>query len=690
MVLFSLFVSSTFSINVAATSEKENEKNTEETKYEVKSNQGERVEEKLTDKVISRCELLYNLDDSADYIYVEFANEGYAIFSSITMEMMEYSLQGKSPYYSSKDKMYYSGPSNYLIKKGDVFIDVETNDQIEIPINKAMDFAKQSRNLILNKTTYKTKLDLNENELKSEIDLFLNTGVKTDSNSKEDETPVIDTSNLIIPNIESGKLIANYRYFVINPIHGENTGGSYANNNSGTCGPVAAQLLLGYNNYYNDRRIIEDKYLQGYKRETNEVIIPENNPNYCSDPMLMTRRTTGTNSGATGEISYYVKVIESIMEPNTSGCSIDEVAAGIESLLSENLSSSEYTVDYEKKEWFFGYSPISSNTIKSEIDAGRPIIVSMGQNLGATNHDVVAYGYQNYTYPNGEGTYEGYIVHYGGIESSQVWINSSWCDGYVSLKINHTHNYNTVGAIAGTTRTEYKCSICGHRTDAAINMKANDRYSECIVSLPQNEYTYKDIYVTFKRGGNQLFQTFGDKDVKMYLFDDEYNTLAYNDDNGSSTNALFKYNVEVNKPYILRVKFYNKDNTGDIKVGITPADSCNNITNYESIWNETGTSATYPLIMFTGQTTVMTFTPTESGTYTFAMGYVGDVRVDTYLYLVDPHSTSPCLSDDDGGGDLQAKITTNLIANRRYFIVASPYSLYTADPMLILEVEKTS
>lgn len=52
-------------------------------------------------------ELIYNLDDSADYLYVEFEQGGYAVFATQTMEMMEYSLQGSIPYSISNSRKYY-------------------------------------------------------------------------------------------------------------------------------------------------------------------------------------------------------------------------------------------------------------------------------------------------------------------------------------------------------------------------------------------------------------------------------------------------------------------------------------------------------------------------------------------------------------------------------------------------------
>jgi hypothetical protein len=57
---------------------------------------------------IRSCEYVYNLDESADYIYVEFESGGYALFANETMEMMEYSLQESLPY-QTNSKKYYAG-----------------------------------------------------------------------------------------------------------------------------------------------------------------------------------------------------------------------------------------------------------------------------------------------------------------------------------------------------------------------------------------------------------------------------------------------------------------------------------------------------------------------------------------------------------------------------------------------------
>lgn len=358
------------------------------------------------------------------------------------------------------------------------------------------------------------------------------------------------------------------------------------------------------------------------------------------------------------------------MKPNTSGSSVKEVKNGIDVYLDERLSDNEYTVDYDVKKWWFGWSPISSSKITSEIYSDRPLIISMSSKLGGSDHFVVGYGCQNYTYLTGEGTYSGYIVHYGWTDYYNVWINSSWCDGYVSLKINHTHNYRSVGQIGSTDRIEYMCTRCCHRTDAAINMYETDSYIERVATILQNGY--QDYYVTFKTGGNKLFQTFGPKDVKLYLFDTEKNQLAYNDDSGYRLNSLFNYTVEAYKAYILRVQFYNPLQTGSVKIGITPT---NNVySEYEEIWH-----CSYEIrCTFTSSlntTLPICYIPETNGAYQFnTLSYD---NIDTCLYIIDPESTNMCLFDDDSFEGLQALIQTDLVDYRRYFIILSAYDITT-------------
>ncbi|MBE5730340.1 MAG: leucine-rich repeat domain-containing protein [Clostridiales bacterium] len=426
------------------------------------------------DKKVSSCEYAYNLDDSADYIFVEFENGGYAIYSKYTMEILEYSLYGSLPYQDSMDKKYYAGPSNYLHKSDNQLYNTLSGERIDMVESEKLAFAQQTRSATGN-----------EAELNFDVELINETEInQVETNEvvmSEAASPKMDEDNLIAASTEAGYLIPNYNYFICRPTIGNNSeGGIYGNGNSGTCGPIAAQLLLGYHNYYTHRGIIEDRFLNGYSDQENAVTIPYANPNHCSDPYSMTNLTTGTRSEDTGDNSFYSEMVTRIMEPNTHGASHEKVKSGIEEYLSYRLSSSEFSVNYEEKDWWFGYSPIDFSIIKEELDSGRPIIISTDSDLGANNHYVVGYGYQSYTYPDGSGTYNGYVVHMGWKRENKnyesIWINSSWCNGYVSLAINHTHNYNIIKTyshkiddenddkIDENIFIELKCGECGHRT----------------------------------------------------------------------------------------------------------------------------------------------------------------------------------------------------------------------------------
>ena len=87
---------------------------------------------------------------------------------------------------------------------------------------------------------------------------------------------------------------------------------------------------------------------------------------------------------------------------------------------------------------------------------------------------------------------------------------------------------------------------------------------------------------------------------------------------------------------------------------------------------------------------LLTFTPTETGTYTFRTNYDGETCIDTYLYVVDPNTTNACYYDDDSAGDLQALIEMDLVAIRTYFIVVSTFNITSIDGILSLKISNTA
>ena len=77
---------------------------------------------------IEATEYLYGMDDSRDFVLVDFTNHGYVIYNTEMMEILEYSLNGNSPYEDIVGKKYYAGPSYYFIKEGDGYIDLSNEE----------------------------------------------------------------------------------------------------------------------------------------------------------------------------------------------------------------------------------------------------------------------------------------------------------------------------------------------------------------------------------------------------------------------------------------------------------------------------------------------------------------------------------------------------------------------------------
>ena len=213
--------------------------------------------EKLTNELfgdvrIRSTEYLYNFDDSPDFIYLDFENYGYAVFMRETLELLEYAAQGSLPYQNSREKKYYSGPKNYFNKIDRNFVNAVTSESFFLSNSAAKGYSQELRRVF----------SASENANRELVGNYIS----------PKNVPSIDTGALITPNNINATYIPNAQYFLTNPTHGINT--------TGTCGAVAAQLLLSYNNYYNDRRIIEDQHLNGWDFNTNTVINIEENPNH--------------------------------------------------------------------------------------------------------------------------------------------------------------------------------------------------------------------------------------------------------------------------------------------------------------------------------------------------------------------------------------------------------------------------
>ncbi|MDY4592960.1 MAG: hypothetical protein SO434_06135, partial [Eubacteriales bacterium] len=394
---------------------------------------------------VENIDYLYNFDDSIDYIFIDFVgSNGYAILVEETLEILEYSLSGNLPYTRTNESKYYGGPQIYFTKKENMFKNILNNETFEISDNIMQSIAEKIRQSfsIHRKSTAENLELLNNRAIRLQavvqtLNLNNQKNLSSVNISTYNTSPPIDPNNPISPT-NGAQYIDNSEYFITPgayPKHGENNGSS--------CVTVASQLLLSYNNYYNDRRIIADNYLFG-----DEITNPENNPNYCRNPEKITSETIGSNQDFHDMLLNNYGIVSKYISATT----------GLESYLEDR------NIDYEIKRIEKSSGSLDQNEVISELNAGRPIILGTTSDLNGVlnfNHAVVAYGYQSFAaYENdGDDTiYTGYITNFGWDPNGtddyvQVWANASWFKASICLTINHTHEYSETTLI---------CE-CGHR-----------------------------------------------------------------------------------------------------------------------------------------------------------------------------------------------------------------------------------
>ena len=237
--------------------------------------------------------------------------------------------------------------------------------------------------------------------------------------------------------------------------------------------------------------------------------------------------------------------------------------------------------------------------------------------------------------------------------------------------------------------------INNESSSIAQNTWGRTRYSEKVITLTPG--TYYDLYVTFGTTGSQLIQTFGRKDTTMELYSASGELLVgrnETDDNGFRFNDLLRYDTLEDTQYIIRVRLWDSQSSGTIKVAITPArgacaPNVESIECYEDIQSFEGSSTlTWSTSLELNHSGVITFTPPETGDYTFET--ISDL--DTVLYVLDPRSPNAVVRfvdyNDNGGADLNAKLTKTLEAGISYFVIYCGHDVEDANNIgdLILSI----
>ena len=214
---------------------------------------------------------------------------------------------------------------------------------------------------------------------------------------------------------------------------------------------------------------------------------------------------------------------------------------------------------------------------------------------------------------------------------------------------------------------------------SAMNTK---RYTEKSIILTPGSYC--DFYVTFGTTGTKLIQTFGTKDTSIEFYSTTGDMLVHNtetEDDGFRFNAFLRYEALAGTQYIIRVRLWDSNSFGSIKLAIIPAESscapdADAIDCYEDIRAIEGNdSYTWQSYSQLNHVQVLTFTASETGTYKFEI----TSEFDTFLYVIDPRSSDELIQyidfDDDSAEGINAQISRTIDAGIPYLIIISGYNI---------------
>ena len=420
------------------------------------------------------------LNQEEDYILVEGKESGYVVLDNDTMEIIEFSDLESSPYQEySKNEAYYAGPMQYYTDEKNGMRNLESDKVI----------SKENANEIGMKI--KEKINNNRDKRKNK------THTKQEKESNLDKKDPGATGSSVIDadayTYLTRKYIDYYRYFIGNEEHG--------NNVDDTCCSVAAQLLLAYNNWLCDGTLIPAIPKAG------EVFLPLEWDEYEKDPYSKVRIATTSSDERNDDVISFYERIKSYINPFAR--SADEVEAGEPESIFNGGATMLGTYN-GIQQYLNNYAPLTKSLIsmdyrmdlstnptgdierlKEEIDSNRPAIgglttyrLESNGEYSTGGHAVVVYGYQTILFNDEE--IEGFVVHYGhkNRNRTNVWVNSSWFDGYVTFKTLHTHNDVEIDA----KNHIYKCMNCTRTRQSVTHNYKPFKPLENVSTLKYNTY----------------------------------------------------------------------------------------------------------------------------------------------------------------------------------------------------------
>lgn len=259
---------------------------------------------------------------------------------------------------------------------------------------------------------------------------------------------VVDIDTEGISNFTDVKYIDNSNYFLVNPKHAvNNTSDNYA----GTCTTVAVQLLLGYHNYYSDRRLIPET------GDDNISFLCENFGNLQEHPDVDTTFSSGQGRSSIGtDDGVYNELLDLTV---LSGFPLIGQAIGLVTSAANRFIDKYATSIKDNVSITSGF--FSKSIAQADIDAGKPIVLGYEPVFSdaVSYHVVVAYGYAKL-----DGV-DGFIVHYGwGEINTHVWVPAAWFGFQIRMNVVHNHNLCDSGINIIRTYRKLNCQECGYST----------------------------------------------------------------------------------------------------------------------------------------------------------------------------------------------------------------------------------
>ncbi|MCR5309577.1 MAG: hypothetical protein K6E21_05670 [Bacilli bacterium] len=210
---------------------------------------------------------------------------------------------------------------------------------------------------------------------------------------------------------------------------------------------------------------------------------------------------------------------------------------------------------------------------------------------------------------------------------------------------------------------------------------------DTLFSTQMKEYTF-----TFDNAGPKVFQTFGNKDTILELYNSSGSLLKRNDNDGYGKNAFIWYDVQANRQYILKVGLKYADDGGDVNTTVTPIlNGLGTLTSFDNFYKPTfsGSYFNENVYLDLNCSRVLVIKPPKEGNYRFSLSFRSDSSYRyVWLQLSDTYVATGYNSQDSSSG--MKKFTTYLNPSHYYYAVCSAKYFKTQSGWATLEITKIS